>query len=264
MSESKEITAGGREIAEHNSEDARGITIHQRLQLLREALTNPDVQPEKAIAMADLMFKLEDRDARAAFIAAKTNAINAMPTIGKNAEGNHKIRYADWPQTQKEITPTLKSFGLALNFRMGADNGKITCTPVLSGHGWEEEGGLIEASPDKGPGRNDVQAIVSTQLYLMRATARSMLNLRFYGLAEDDDGNAAGGTPIDPYDALTDEERAWVDEGREQAKEGMTGYLEWFKADKERAGFLVYNKGPNGKPWHQQNKECAEAVDGDQ
>ena len=43
---SNEITTGGpgREIA--HAQEERGITVGQRLQLLREALTNPDVQPE--------------------------------------------------------------------------------------------------------------------------------------------------------------------------------------------------------------------------
>ena len=57
-----------------------------RFALLREALTNPDVQPDKAVAMADLMFRIEDRQREARFIEAKVAAIAAMPRIGKDGK----------------------------------------------------------------------------------------------------------------------------------------------------------------------------------
>lgn len=248
----------GRELA---SQDERGgIAVHQRLALLREALTNPDVQPEKAVAMAELMFKLEDRDARANFIAAKVRAISEMPRIGKDAKNTHTGNaYATWDRAQPVITPILQRHGLVLNFDLGQDENRVTVAPILSGHGWEERGSPMALPADIGKGRNDVQAIGSSAKYGMRYAAFAMLNIITGGIVEDDDGNAGGGTPLDAYDALQPHERAAVDAGRDKAGEGMGAYMEWFKAlPTEARGFLAYNKAGNGKTWHDQNKDHAQ------
>lgn len=259
---SQEITTGGpgRELA--HPQEERGITVGQRLALLREALTNPDVQPEKAVAMAELMFRLEDRDARAAFIAAKVRAISEMPRIGKDGRNAHTgTTYATWERMQPAITPVLSRHGLVLNFDIGHEGTRVTVAPVLSGHGWEERGSAIVLPSDVGKGRNDVQAVGSSVSYGKRYAAGAMLNLITGGLAEDDDGNAGGGTPADPYEALQSHERELVDEGRSRAADGVELYAEWFKGlSADKRGFLAYNKAGNGKSWHDQNKDLASKV----
>lgn len=257
---SQEITpGGGRELAHH---EERGITVGQRLSLLREALTNPDVQPEKAVAMAELMFKLEDRDARAAFINAKVRAISEMPKIGKDGENTHtKQRYARWEYAQPIITPVLSRHGLVLNFDVSQTEGRVAVAPILSGHGWEERGSAIVLPADKGSGRNDVQAVGSSVSYGKRYAAFAMLNIVTGGIAEDDDGQAGGGNPSDPYDALARDERALVDEGRQRAADGIDAYAEWFKGlPADQRGFLAYNKAGSGMSWHDQNKGLASKV----
>lgn len=259
---SQEITTGGqsRELAPPQEE--RGITVGQRLQLLREALTNPDVQPEKAVAMAELMFRLEDRDARAAFIAAKVRAISEMPKIGKDGQNTHTgTRYATWERMQPIITPILNRHGLVLNFDIGHDAGRVTVAPILSGHGWEERGSAVVLPADVGRGRNDVQAVGSSVSYGKRYAASAMLNIITGGLSEDDDGNAGGGTPLDPYEALPPHERELVDKAREIAADGVNVYAEWFKAlPADQRGFLAYNRAGNGQSWHDQNKDLASKI----
>ena len=259
---SQEITTGGqgRELA--HASDEPGIPVAQRLQLLREALTNPEVQPEKAVAMAELMFRLEDRDARARFIAAKVAAISQMPRIGKDGENTHtKTRYAKWETAQPIITPILERHGLVLNFDVGNEGGRVSVTPILSGHGWEERGSAMVLPSDTGKGRNDVQAVGSSVSYGKRYTAFAMLNIVTGGLSEDDDGNAGGGTPVDPYEALEPHERELVDEGRAKAMEGVEAYAEWYKSlETVKRGWLTYNKGIGGRSWHDANKDCASKV----
>jgi len=257
---SNEITtSGGHEIAR---QDERGISVGQRLTLLREALTNPDVQPEKAVAMAELMFRLEDRDARAAFIAAKVSAISEMPHIGKDGKNTHTGNaYATWERMQPIITPVLMRHGLVLNFDIGHEGPRVSVAPILSGHGWEERGSAIVLPADVGKGRNDVQAVGSSVSYGKRYAAMAMLNLIARGLAEDDDGQAGGGTPADPYQALAAHERALIDEGRSTALEGMEAYAGWYKSlPADQRGFLAFNKGNGGRTWHDGNKECASQV----
>lgn len=266
---SKEVSVpngghGGREIA--HAEEGRAVSASQRLQLLREAMLNPEVQPEKAIAMADLMFRLEDRDAKARFIEAKVAAISQMPRIGKDGQNTHTgSRYARWETMQPVITPILARHGLVLNFETDDDHNRAVVIPILSGHGWEERGGRIVMPHDKGKGRNDVQAVVSSISYGKRAAAMAILNIVTGGLSEDDDGNAAGGTPMDPYQMLTDDERELVDLSRERAKDGSAAYGEWFKSlDLGQRGLLSFNKADfsTGKTWHAQNKDAAAMFDG--
>jgi hypothetical protein len=256
----QEIThAGGRDIA---PAEASGIPVEQRMQLLHEALTNPDVQPEKAVAMAELMFRLEDRDAHTRFIAAKVRAIAEMPHIRKDGENTHtKTRYSKWETMQPAITPVLSRHGLVLTFKVAEGNAKVLVAPVLSGHGWEEVGDAVPMPVDTGPGRNAVQAVGSSISYGKRYAAMAALNLVQKGIGEDDDGNAGGGTPSDPYEALAPHERDLVDEGRQMAAEGTAAYEEWYRGlPTEARGFLAFNKAGNGATWHAQNKDLAAKV----
>ena len=212
--------------------------------------------------MAELMFRLEDRDARAASIAAKVRATSEMPLIPKDGKNTPTgTRYATWERMQPLITPVLSRHGLVLNFAVGGEGNRVTVTPILSGHGWEEVGSAFSLPADVGKGRNDVQAVGSSVAYGKRYAAGAMLNLIQKGLAEDDDGQAGGGTPADAYEALQPHERGLVDEGRLRAQDGEAAYAEWFKSvEAAQKGFLAYNRAANGVSWHDQNKELAAKV----
>ena len=249
---------GSRQVAHAESREV-GLPMEQRMALLREALTNPDVQPEKAQAMAELMFRMEDRDREAAFIRAKVAAISEMPRIGQDGHNTHlKSRYAKWETMQPIVNRVLTKHGLSLSFVVGGDAGKLTVRPVLQGHGWTEQGEAMPLPADTGPGRSAVQAVGSSVSYGKRYTAMAMLNILQAGVQEDDDG--AGGS-TDPYDQLTDSERDLVDEGRRQAAGGTDEYAAWFKGlATDQRGFLAYNKAANGASWHDQNKDLASKV----
>lgn len=262
MAEGKQITPHkGGAPAVQGSDDPNAITAAQRLQLIREAMVNPDVAPDKAAVMMDLMFRLEDRQAHARFIEAKVAAIAAMPRFAKDGINTHtESRYAKWETMQPIITPILSAHGLVLNFEVDDDNNRVVVIPILSGHGWEEKGGRVVLPHDQGKGRNNVQAVVSSLSYGKRAAAGAMLNLVTGGLPEDDDGNAAGGTPMEPYAMLTADERELVDEGRRKASEGAAAYGDWFKGlTLDQRGFLSFNKADmaHSRSWHQQNKDAA-------
>lgn len=242
-----------------------GIPIEQRVSLLREAMTNPDVQPEKATALAELMFRMEDRDREAAFIEAKTQAIAQMPRVGKDGYNTHlKSHYAKWETMQPIVTRVLARFGLALSFEIGDANGKVSARPILQGHGWTERGDTMVLPADasgSGTGRNPLQAIGSAQSYAKRYAAMAMLNILQGGAPSDDDGHTGGGNASDPYDALTPEERELVDEARSKAGDGTAEYEAWYKAlEPGKRGFLAYNRAGNGLTWHDQNKDLASKV----
>lgn len=234
-----------------------------RLSLLKQALIDPNVQPEKATAMAELMFRLEDRDRETRFIEAKVAAISAMPRIGKDGQNTHtSTRYAKWETMQPIITPILAAHGLVLNFEIGDQNGKVAVTPILSGFGHTERGGAMVLPSDEGKGRNAVQAVTSAASYGKRHAAMAMLNIVQGGVVEDDDGNAAGGTSMDAYAQLSPHHRELIDEGRSKAGDGIAAYEEWFKSlDAQRRGFLAFNTAwPHPVTWHDQNKDLAAKV----
>lgn len=250
---------GSRELAHH---EGGGLDDAQaRMMILRETLTNPNVQPAAAREMAELMFRLEDRDRQTRFIAAKVAAIGDMPRIGKDG-ATDKSRYARWETMQPIITPILKRHGLALNFKISDQNGKVAVTPILSGHGWVEEGDAMVLPSDTSGSKNPVQAVASSASYGKRHTAMAILNIVTGGIVEDDDGNAAGGTALDAYASLDDQQRALVDEGRQQALGGSAAYEAWFKGlDANRRGFLAFNTAwPANVTWHAQNKDAAAKV----
>jgi hypothetical protein len=254
------VQSGGRELVEH-----QGLSDSMaRLELLKQAMLDPNVQPDKAVAMADLMFKLEDRECEKRFIAAKGAAIAAMPRIFKDGKNlNTGAAYAKWETMQPIITPVLTRQGLALSFEINDEAGKVAVTPILSGHGWQERGGRMVFPSDAGAGRNAVQAVASSASYGKRHTAMAMLNLvQSAVMSEDDDGFAAGGGELDAYAELSPDLRELVDKGRAKAAEGAAAYGEWFKTlDTAQRGHLAFNTAwPSRETWHAQNKELAEKV----
>jgi len=213
------------DIVQHGGSREVGLPIEQRMALLREALTNPDVQPEKAQAMAELMFRMEDRDREASFIRAKTAAIAEMPRIGQDGYNSHlKSRFAKWETMQPIVNRVLTKHGLALSFVVGGDANKLTVRPVLQGHGWTEQGEAMPLPADTGPGRSAVQAVGSSVSYGKRYTAMAMLNILQAGVVEDDDGSGNGGAK-----ERTSEQDDVIDAGRRAALNGVTAYEEWFR-----------------------------------
>lgn len=214
------------EIVAHDGESrAVGIPIEQRVSLLREVMMNPNATPAAAREVAELMFRMEDRDREAAFIRAKVAAISEMPRIGQDGYNSHlKSRFAKWETMQPIVNRVLIKHGLSLSFVVGGDAGKLTVRPVLQGHGWTEQGEAMPLPADEGPGRSKVQAVGSSVSYGKRYTAMAMLNILQAGVAEDDDGAGGGGRE------LSREQAELIEAGRSAALGGAADYEAWFKA----------------------------------
>jgi hypothetical protein len=237
MSDSREIAehgGGARSIAGRDYQPT-GIPIEQRMAMLREALTNPDVDPAKAVAMADLMFKLEDRDRQAEFNRDKINAKRAMPPIYKRGENAHQhTKYPKFEDMQRTVDPILDAHGLSIDFRIGSEGPNITVVPILRHrNGWIEEGDAMKGPPDEGPGRSKIQAVGSSSSYLKRYAMVAMLNLILDG--EDDDG--MGG--LRNVNQPNDRQIRLVELGQD-ALDGGT-YAAWFgkQLPKDRAWLIA-------------------------
>jgi hypothetical protein len=236
-----------REIAEYGSGPSRqvaaagtSIPVEMRMTMLREALTNPDVDPAKAVAMADLMFKLEDRDRKAEFnrdlIAAKAE-IGPIFKRGKNTHQGTK--YAKFEDIQRVTDPVLKRHNLSLDYKIGSEGVDVVVVPVLRhDNGWIEEGLPIKGPRDKGPGRSDIQAVGSSASYLQRYAAKGTLNLRFDG--EDDDGQ-----PFRAGDPLNDRQEGLLVDAQQAADAGE--YSTWFNRQTARDKAILISAGHHSR-----------------
>lgn len=235
----------GTELA-HRNESAvapreGGIPMEQRMAMLREALTNPEVDPTKAVAMADLMFKLEDRDRQAEFNRDLIAAKRAMPAIFKRGSNDHQhTKYAKFEDMQRAVDPVLAQHRLSIDFRIGNDGPNITVVPVLRHeNGWIEEGGAMKGLPDKGPGRSDIQAVGSASSYLKRYAMVATLNLVLDG--EDNDGAGIG---RDDY-KLNDRQSGLVVDA--QAAAERNEYGKWYAALKPADKAFLVTSGTHAR-----------------
>lgn len=156
----------------------------QMLQLLTvaERLKTMEVEDEK---------RANERAFNEAFAAFKAEAIQVIKskTITDGPlKGKKQAVLAD---VIDAATGALARFGLSAAFRLTKDESdwiEVTCKLRHAGGHFEEV--AMGGPPDKGPGRNAMQARGSTKTYLERYTLMAILGLSAREL--DDDGNGGG------------------------------------------------------------------------
>lgn len=230
-----------------------------------EASRDKDVDAAKIEIMANLAMRLQDREMEAQFNRDLNAAKKEMPSIQRdgsirNNAGKVQSRFSSWEKLNPIVTDILSRHSLTIGHEIGStSDGKIAITPILThDNGMERRGKEMVFPPDTSGNKSAAQAVVSSSSYGQRVTTIKLLNIRTHD-APDNDGAS---TPADPYDVLTADERALVDEGRQRAADGLAAYGDWFKSlSTDRRGFLAYNKAANGRSWHSSCKELAEKID---
>lgn len=215
MTDSRELAnyGEGGAIAERRT-TSTAIAPADRLAMLREALTNPDVDPAKAQAMFSLMNQMEDRERQAEFNRDKARVLREMPAIFKGGRSD-KHRYAKFEDMHRAALPVLARNHLSIDFRVGSEGNMITVQPVLRHeNGYVEEGAVMKGPADTGPGRSQIQSLGSSSSYLKRYTMKGMLNIIEDG--EDNDGAAIG---RDGYQ-LNDRQQGLIVDAQSAAERG--------------------------------------------
>lgn len=148
---------------------------------------------------------------------------------GEADKGGYK--YASLEDIDKMLRPIMTRYGFSVTYDRaprGQDGGGY----VVTGSLWHRSGHFLTASfslsLDSGPGRSNAQAAGSTDAY-----GRKYILLGFFNIVrknEDDDGVAAGGSPISLDEAaqvkkLVDE--AGIGDGLEGSERTAT-IVEWF------------------------------------
>lgn len=159
------------------------------LAMIERMAINPNIDVEK---LERLIAMKKDMDASAARIAFTQGMVKMRPDLPRIEKKGHTDKYAfgKWEDIQDLIDPVLQKHGFDLTFRTSSGDKGITITAVLSHQAGHEKETDLTLPADKGPGRNDNQAIGSTVSYGKRYTAGALLNLKLVG--EDDDGAAGG------------------------------------------------------------------------
>lgn len=127
-----------------------------------------------------------------AFSAFKSRAITIVKGTDVKAGPLAGSKYANLYDVVKAVTPSLSEYELSHSWKLTKDEPgwmEVTCTISHAlGH---SESVSMGAAPDKGPGRNDIQARGSAKTYLERYTLLAATGLT--ASDADDDGNGGEG-----------------------------------------------------------------------
>lgn len=192
------VLAPGRSLASAEARDIRAFMMSQ--------VEHLDV--DKMQAFFNLQCQVEDRDAKRLYIAARARLAPNLPVVAKSGrleyeDKEHKgqkiliAKYAKWEDIERVLTVILAEHGFVMTFPADPrpDGGGLMMRCILShtaGH--SESTQPLPVPLDTSGGKNNIQAYGSSMSYGMRYSARAMGLFRVEG--EDDDGVAAGGSPI--------------------------------------------------------------------
>lgn len=132
--------------------------------------------------------QLEADENEKAFNAALTAAKAEIRPIARRTKG-HNGNYADLSTIADAIDPILSVHGLSYRHKLDQGSSGITVTCILAHVLGHKETTTVTAAADTSGSKNSIQAIGSTQTYLMRYTLIAALGL---STTKDDDGLAAG------------------------------------------------------------------------
>ena len=166
---------------------------------LMQLLSDPNVPADKLGIMLQMQRELIAERRKEAFQTAFVAMSAKMPQVRrdgtveliKDGKRMGAYRFTRWEDMDKIMRPILAEFGFALMFQqLNGETGLVTVRGELihiDGHSTSSERAM---PPDRGPGRNDLQAIGSAISYCKRYIAEGLCNIVRAG--QDDDAITAG------------------------------------------------------------------------
>lgn len=171
------------------------------LEVISRAARDPNVDIDKMERLLAMQERVSERQAKAAFTAAKIAMRPELPVI--TMRGKIIIRdkndatkiiqetdFARFEDIHEAVTPILSNHGFDLSYRNGlSPDGKVRVTTILAHIDGHSEETFFDLPHDSSGSKNAVQAVGSSTSYGKRYGTLSILNIRVSG--EDDDGVAA-------------------------------------------------------------------------
>jgi len=218
---------------------------------LMDLARDPDVDPAKMAALANLQISMMDKAKLEEFNRDKIAALFEMPSITKrgaitNKAGAVQSTYAKFEDIHAAVTPILRSHNLIISFDVGNTGNLVTVRPILShANGHVERGEAMALPLDTTGSKNGTQGAGSAASYGKRHSMKAMLNIIEAG--EDDDGASTKALP-----KPEEWQEQTLQESRMAAIRGTGSYETWFKSiSSMKRGWLV------DECHHQANKKAA-------
>lgn len=158
------------------------------LSMLGQLATSPNFNPEAFRMIVDLLREEKAEAARNEFREAFAAFQKDAPAVMRKGKG-HNIKYARLEDLIEAVRPKLSDNGFSLHHTINQADGKIAIKAILGHRAGHAETTEIVLPLDTGPGRNNVQAHMSSVTYGRRYTALALLGIAPEG--EDDDGKTA-------------------------------------------------------------------------
>lgn len=216
-----------------------------------ERAVSAGATPETLEKLLTLQERWEASQAKKAFHEALAEAKAEFPAIIKHKEvkysGNTSFKHETLAGMARLLDPILTRHGLSYRFRTESDDTSVTVTFVLSHRLGHSEENTLSGPHDKSGGKNSIQAVGSSVMYLQRYTFKGGL-----GLSAADDDDAA---LVDRGECITQEQQDALIEAIEAKGADRAKFLKWAKVERfdqiPVAHFdscLEAIKNVNGKP----------------
>ena len=164
--------------------------------VLMQMLADPNIPADKMEVVMKMRREVLGDQAREAFMehfaafSAELPQVERDGTVALVKDGREVGRYAFTTIEGMDVIlrPLLAKHGFAISFASADNANGVTVTGTLSGWGWERSS-TYTLPPDKGPGRNELQARGSSRRYAKRYVTDDLCNVVRKG--KDDDAKGA-------------------------------------------------------------------------
>jgi hypothetical protein len=184
------------------------------LEVISRAASDPSVDIDKLERLLAAQERIEAKNAKQAFVAAKLAMRPMLPVIDmrgrivikdkSSGEVIQETPFARFEDIHAAVVPILTEHGFDLSFRNGlAEDGKVRVTTILTHEAGHSEETYFDLPHDSSGSKNAVQAVGSSTSYAKRYGVLSILNIRVAG--EDDDASTAvaeNAISVKQYDEL--------------------------------------------------------------
>lgn len=176
----------------------------QILSVILEMARDASLDIGKLTTLLDMQQKMETRQAEIEFIRGLARLSAKMPQVPKNGRINlgedkdsgkarGSIPFTKWEDMDKVIRPLMAEEGFTLTFDSTPHERGIMITGTLLHYDGHSRSAQMLLDQDRGPGRNNLQAMGSTLSYGKRYTAEMLLNIVREG--DDKDGRSSTSAP---------------------------------------------------------------------
>lgn len=205
--------------------------VNNPLQMLDSAIQKGHT-PETLKQLMDLSERWEANQARKAYYEALSNFREVAPVVTKDRtvrfttdKGVTEYDHASLGNIIRHLNPLLAQFGLSFHWRTTKTDAMVRVACVITHrNGHSEEESSLEAGLDQSGGKNNVQALGSTQKYLQRYTLEAALGIT---TADDDNDGADAGKPELPR--LSENQIADLESLISEVGANRDGFLDYYK-----------------------------------